>query len=330
MKTRKLGEFEVSEISLGCMNMSHAYGAPDMDEAERLLNNCLDMGYSMLDTAALYGFGKNEELIGRIMKSRRNDYILASKCGMFKNDEGVRTIDGRPEILRKTCEDALQRLQTDVIDLYYLHRIDRKVPVEESVGTLADLVSEGKIRSIGLSEASSESIKKAHAIHPIAAVQSEYSLWARNPEIAVLDTCKELGISFVAFSPLARAFLTNTLHDVEQQLEKGDIRRNMPRFQADHWQVNLNLLPAYVAIAERNDCTPAQLALAWLLAKGDHIIPIPGTKHYDFAVENAAASDVTLSSDVIDELDQLINQHTVSGPRYNASTQAEIDTEEFA
>ncbi|WP_428036823.1 aldo/keto reductase [Amphritea sp.] len=329
MNTRKLGSFECSPIGLGCMSLSHAYGTPPSEkEAEQVLLQALDMGYSMLDTAALYGFGNNETLLGKVLKGRRNEFVLASKCGMFKNDAGVREINGRPEMLKKTCEDSLRRLQTDVIDLYYLHRWDRNVPIEESVGALSDLVAEGKIRDIGLSEVSADTLRKAHKTHPIAAVQTEYSLWTRNAEIAVLDACRELGSTFVAFSPLARAFLTGKLRDVNA-LEEKDIRRGMPRFYADNYAANLQLLSQVEEVAEAEDMTLAQLSLAWLLGRDENIIPIPGTTRLDHLKENFSAVDLQLSAEAFEQLDQLINQNTVAGNRYNPATQAEIDTEEF-
>jgi len=329
MKTRKLGSFECSPIGLGCMSLSHAYGTPPSEkEAEQILLQALDLGYSMLDTAALYGFGNNETLLGRVLKGRRNDFVLASKCGMFKNAAGVREINGRPEVIKKTCEDSLRRLQTDVIDLYYLHRWDKNVPIEDSVGALSDLVAAGKIRDIGLSEVSAETLKKAHKVHPIAAVQTEYSLWTRNPEIAVLDTCRELGTTFVAFSPLARAFLTGKLRDVSA-LEEKDIRRGMPRFYADNYAENLQLLSRVEKVAEAENMTLAQLALSWLLGRDDNIVPIPGTTRLDHLAENFSAVDLQLSSEAFEQLDQIMNQKTVSGTRYNPATQTEIDTEEF-
>lgn len=328
MQTRKLGPFDVSALGLGCMSMSHGYGTPDEAEAIQTLNKSLDLGYTMLDTAALYGFGKNETLLGKALKSRRDEYVLASKCGIFCNEDGKRVIDGRPEVIRKTCEDALKRLQTDVIDLYYLHRYDKKIPIEESVGALSDLVSQGKIKTIGLSECSADTLRKAHKVHPITALQTEYSLWTRNPEITVLDACRELGVTFVAFSPLARGFLTGKIHSSDQ-FEAGDLRNNMPRFQGDNLQQNLKLLGRYEEIAQENNCTMSQLALAWVLAQGNDIVPIPGTWHVKYAEENAAAADIKLSPEVLAELDQLINQKTVVGGRYAPATQAEIDTEEF-
>lgn len=328
MQTRKLGPFDVSAIGLGCMSMSHAYGTPDDVESEKALHRALDLGYTLLDTAALYGFGANETLIGKVLKNRRHEYVLASKCGIFKDENGKRLIDGRPEILRKTCEDSLRRLQTDVIDLYYLHRWDRQVPIEDSVGALAGLVQQGKIKAIGLSECSAATLRKAHAVHPITALQTEYSLWTRNPEIAVLKACRELGVTFVAFSPLARGFLTGALRDANQ-LADNDLRRSMPRFQGENFLKNLRLLDAFVQIAKEVGCTPSQLALAWVLAQGEDIIPIPGTRHVQYVEENAGAVAVELSDEILSRLHRLINQHTVSGGRYSAATQAEIDTEEF-
>lgn len=329
MKTRKLGPFSVHAIGLGCMSMSHAYGTPDPVEAERTLLAALDIGYNFLDTAALYGFGKNEELLGRVLKHRRKDFVLASKCGIWKNAEGKREISGRPERIREVCEAALKRLQTDVIDLYYLHRRDFKVPIEDSVGELSRLVEEGKIRTIGLSEVSAETLRRAHAVHPLTALQTEYSLWSRNAEIAVLEECRKLGISFVAFSPLARAFLTGRLTDPGTQFEGNDIRNHFPRFSKENYPRNLELLDGYRAIADEVGCSMAQLAIAWTLHKGEHIIPIPGTRHLDYARENFGAIDVELGKDQVARLDALINRDTVHGARYNAQTQPEIDTETF-
>jgi aryl-alcohol dehydrogenase-like predicted oxidoreductase len=267
MQQRRLGEFAVSAIGLGCMNLSHAYGTPPpADVAGNLLLRALDRGITFFDTAALYGFGNNETLLGNVLKPHRSKIVLASKCGMTGVD-GKRVIDGRPATLKRTCDESLRRLQTEVIDLYYLHRWDKQVPIEDSVGALADLVQAGKIRSIGLSEVSALTLRRAHAVHPIAALQSEYSLWTRNAELGTLATCRELGTAYVAFSPLARAFLTGTLRDPETQLEAKDIRRQMPRFEAANYARNLELLPGYLAIAQEVGCTPAQLAIAWLLAR---------------------------------------------------------------
>ena len=334
MQTRKLGPFTVSAIGLGCMNLSHAYGAPvSPEQGERVLLAALDAGVTLFDTATLYGFGANETLVGKVLKPHRQKFTLASKCGMQGvdvNGDGklVRVIDGRPETIRKTCEDSLRRLQTDVIDLYYLHRWDKKVPIEDSVGALSDLVRKGYIQSIGLSEVSAVTLRKAHAVHPIAALQTEYSLWTRNPEIAVLQACQELGVAFVAFSPVARGFLCGELQDVNT-LDAKDIRRSMPRFSPDNYAVNLQLLPAYNAVAKDVGCSPSQLALAWLLHKAPHIIPIPGTTSLSHLSDDLEAVNVPLTPAIMARLDTLINQHTVVGSRYNALGNSEVDTETF-
>ena len=335
MQQRALGPFQVSAIGLGCMNLSHAYGAPvSAEQGERVLLAALDAGVTLFDTAALYGFGANETLVGRVLKQHRSHFTLASKCGMQGvdvNGDGklVRVIDGRPATLRQTCEDSLRRLQTDVIDLYYLHRWDKSVPIEDSVGALADLVRAGKIRSIGLSEVSAATLRRAHAVHPIAALQTEYSLWTRNPEIAVLDACRELGVAFVAFSPVGRGFLCGDLTDVGT-LDAKDIRRGMPRFAPEAYAANLQLLAGYRAIAAEVGCTPAQLALAWLLHKGQDIIPIPGTTSVEHLHDDLGAVQVQLGSAVIERLEALINERTVVGNRYNPQNAGEVDTEAYA
>ena len=329
MQQRRLGPFSVSALGFGCMNLSHAYGAPPAPEAaEALLLRALDRGINFFDTAALYGFGVNETLLGRVLKPHRSKFVLASKGGMT-GINGRRVIDGRPQSLKRDCEDSLQRLQTDVIDLYYLHRWDKQVPIEDSIGALAELVRAGKVKTIGLSEVSALTLRRAHAVHPITALQSEYSLWTREPEIATLKACRELGTAFVPFSPLARAFLTGTLRDPQAELEAKDIRQQMPRFEPANYAKNLDLLPEYLRIADEARCTPAQLALAWLLAQGEDIIPIFGTRDPRHLDDNAGATDVKLEPRIIQRLDALINQKTVTGPRYNAATQAEIDTETF-
>jgi aryl-alcohol dehydrogenase-like predicted oxidoreductase len=333
MKNRQLGPFQVSAIGLGCMNICHAYGSPISEgEAEKLLLAALDAGVTHFDTAALYGFGVSETLVGKFLSQHRSQFTLASKCGMQGmdvdgNGQLVRVIDGRPETIKATCEAALKRLRTDVIDLYYLHRWDKTVPIEDSVGALADLVRAGKIRAVGLSEVSAGTLRKAHAVHPIAAVQTEYSLWTRNPEIAVLDTCRELGAALVAFSPVARGFLCGEL-DVNA-LEAKDIRRTMPRFAPENYAANAQLLPAYFAIAQELGCTPSQLAIAWLLHRGEHVLPIPGTRSVAHLRDDLGAVDVALSADVMARLDALINQRTVVGSRYNAQANSEVDTEVF-
>ncbi|MBK6008217.1 aldo/keto reductase [Ramlibacter ginsenosidimutans] len=333
MHTRKLGPFTVTAIGLGCMNLSHAYGTPPSPEQGRkVLHAALDAGVTLFDTAALYGFGANESLVGPVLKPHRREITLCSKGGMagVTGDDGVtrRVIDGRPEAIRRNCEDSLRRLQTDVIDLYYLHRWDKSVPIEESVGALSRLVGQGKVRAIGLSEVSAATVRKAHAVHPVAAVQTEYSLWTRNPEIAVLAACREIGAAFVAFSPVARGFLCDALHDVTT-LDAKDIRKTMPRFAPENYARNLQLLPPYKAIAREAGCTPAQLALAWLLHKGPDIIPIPGTTSVEHLREDLAAADVRLSPRTIASLEALINQDTVAGDRYSDQSNREVDTEVF-
>jgi aryl-alcohol dehydrogenase-like predicted oxidoreductase len=332
MQQRQLGPFQVSALSLGCMNLSHAYGTPpSAEQGERVLLVALDAGVTMFDTAALYGFGANETLVGKTLSKYRNQFTLASKGGMagVQFEDGMkRVIDGRPEAIRKNCEDSLRRLRTDVIDLYYLHRWDKKVPVEESVGAMSDLVRAGKVRSLGLSEVSAATLRKAHAVHPISAVQTEYSLWTRNPEIAVLEACQELGAAFVAFSPVARGFLCDALHDVST-LDARDIRYAMPRFSPENYAANLKLLPPYKALAREAGCTPAQLALAWLLHKAPHIIPIPGTSSVAHLQEDLEAADVRLDAGLLARLEALINEKTVAGNRYSEQSNREVDTEVF-
>ncbi|WP_042703885.1 aldo/keto reductase [Azospirillum sp. B506] len=329
MLTRKLGPFSVSVLGLGCMSLSHAYGVPPAPEtAGRVLLRALDLGHTFFDTAALYGFGVNETLLGEVLSHRRDEFVLASKCGLSRGPDGKREIDGRPEVLKATCEESLRRLRTDVIDLYYLHRWDKRIPVEESVGALSDLVAEGKIRAIGLSEVSATTLRKAFSVHPIAALQTEYSLWTRNPEIAVLDACRELGVTFVAFSPLARGYLTGTLRDVST-LDAKDIRRAMPRFEPETYAANLRLLDGLAGIAREQGGTMGQVALAWVLSRGEHVVAIPGTTRLDHLEENAGAADLALATDAIARLDALFAPAAVHGPRYSAATQAEIDTEQF-
>jgi aryl-alcohol dehydrogenase-like predicted oxidoreductase len=332
MIPRQLGQFAVSPIGLGCMNLSHAYGIPPSPEdAAQILLRALDLGVTHFDTAALYGFGVNEELLGRTLAPLRSRFTLASKCGAqgVQSESGMRrSIDGRPATLKQTCEDSLRRLKTDVIDLYYLHRWDRAVPIEDSVGALGELVREGKIRAVGLSEVSAATLRRAHAVHPIAAVQSEYSLWTRNPEIAVLEACRSIGAAFVAFSPLARGFLTGALRDVAA-LEAKDLRRAMPRFEAAAYAANLELLDEYARLARAAHASMAQLALAWVLARGAHVIAIPGTTCKAHLEENIGAASVELEPGLIARLDALINQHSVVGERYSRATQTEIDTENF-
>ncbi len=329
MHQRQLGPFRVSAIGLGCMNISMGYGKADAAESVRLLNECLDAGYSFLDTASIYGMGHSEKLIGECLSRRRQEYVLASKCGIIRDGKGGSKFDGGPRNIRQTCEESLANLKTDVIDLYYLHRLDPTVPIEDSVGALADLVSVGKIKTLGLSEVCEETTRRAHAVHPITAIQSEYSLWTRTPERRILSVCAELGIAFVPFSPLGRTFLTGVTLD-STQVDKGDLRSTigLPRFVPENFRKNLSLLRPFGEIARQNDCTMAQLALAWLLARENRtLIPIPGTKDINHMHENAGAGDIVTGDDVIQALDELINENTVHGTRYTDDLMASTDSE---
>lgn len=334
MQQRSLDPFSVGAIGLGCMNICHAYGPPvSAEQAERLLLAALDAGVTHFDTAALYGFGASETTVGRVLGRHRSRFTLASKCGMQGVDVAgsgqlVRVIDGRPATLRATCEAALQRLQTDVIDLYYLHRWDKQVPIAESVGAVAQLVEQGKVQAIGLSEVSVDRLGEAQRVHPIAAVQNEYSLWTRNAEIAMLEACERSGIALVAFSPLGRGMLTGAVRDPEL-LPTGDIRRPMPRFQPENFGHNLALVDQLAELAAQAGCTPAQLALAWLLHRSPSVVPIPGTTSSEHLRENAAAAQVRLDEDLARQVDELINQRTVAGSRYQDAQLDEVDAETF-
>ncbi|CAM4262225.1 aldo/keto reductase [Comamonas aquatilis] len=333
MQTRQLGPFTVSNVALGCMNFSHAYGAsPSVEQSHAVLHAALDAGVTLFDTAALYGFGANESLIGPVLKPHRNHITLASKCGMagVRGDDGVmrRVIDGRPKTLRQNCEDSLQRLGTDVIDLYYLHRWDKNVPIEESVGEMARLKEEGKIRALGVSEVGADALRRAHKEHPIAALQSEYSLWSRNAELGTLAACKELGIAYVAFSPVGRAFLTGKLQEVGA-LVKGDIRATMPRFAPDSYARNLRLLAPMQAVAEKADCTLAELAIAWVLHQGEQVIALPGTTSVEHLHEDIRGGSVKLSPELLAELDDIFRPEAIAGDRYALQGQGEVDTEKF-
>ncbi len=329
MARRHVGPFAVEPVALGCMSLSHAYGVPPADaEGERLIAHAIDIGVDFLDTAALYGMGHNERLVGRALKGKRDRVTLASKCGLRIID-GQRRIDGSAEGVRIVLDESLERLGVETIDLYYLHRVDPAVPIEESVGALAEGVKAGKIRAIGLSEASAETLRRAHAVHPIAAMQSEYSLWTRNPEIAVLEECRRLGTAFVAFSPVGRGFLSNGDVDLAA-LPKDDIRQVMPRFTGEDGAANRALLPAFRGIAERLGLPAAQLAIAWVLARAPHIVALPGTASIPHLEEDFGAGAVTLSAETMAELDALINRQTIRGGRYSPPVQAMIDTEEFA
>ncbi len=313
---------------LGCMSLSHAYGvAPQPEEGLRLLQTALDEGVTFFDTATLYGGGRNEELVGKAIAGRRDEIILASKGGMAIVD-GSRVIDGRPETLRAQVDASLRRLDVDHIDLYYLHRWDKSVPIADSVAALAEAVDAGKIGAIGLSEVSVARLREAQQVAPIAAVQNEYSLWSRNAELGMLEATKSDGIALVAFSPVARGFLSDAVHNPEELVAK-DIRRGMPRFQSPHWEANAALLPAWRALAAEAGVSPAQLALAWLSSRGEHVVPIPGTTNIDHLREIIAAAQLEVTPDVLERAGGLIGTETVSGPRYPANNAVEVDTETF-
>lgn len=322
---RMLGGLRVSAIGLGCMNLSHAYGVPPGEaDGIALLNRALDLGITLLDTAALYGGGANERLIGAAVMHRRTEFTLSSKCVLDQLD-GVRVLDGRPESIAASLDRSLQRLGTDRIDLYYLHRLDPAVPIEDSVGALVRAKETGKIGAIGLSEMSAATVRRAHAVHPITAVQTEYSPVVRNAEVAVLAACRELGIGFVAFSPVARGLLAGAvLHD---RYADGDIRRGMPRFTGANLAHNLAAVDRFDALAREIGATPAQLSLAWLLARGDHVVPIPGTRSIAHLEENLAATRLTLSSEVLARIDAIFADGAIRGARYSTAMQAQIDTE---
>lgn len=333
MENRHIGPFTVANVALGCMNFCHAYGSPvSTEQSHAVLHAALDAGVTLFDTAALYGFGASESLVGPVLKPHRSRITLASKGGMagVRGEDGVmrRVIDGHPRTLRRNCEDSLQRLGTDVIDLYYLHRWDQRVPIEESVGEMARLKEEGKIRALGLSEVGTEALRRAHREHPIAALQSEYSLWSRNAELGTLAACKELGIAYVAFSPMGRGFLSGKLQGVDG-LAKGDIRASMPRFAPEAYARNLRLLAPMQAIAEKAGCTLAELAIAWVLHQGEHVIALPGTTSVDHLLEDVRGGGVRLDAAVLAELGELFKPEAIAGDRYALQAQGEVDTEKY-
>jgi aryl-alcohol dehydrogenase-like predicted oxidoreductase len=327
MKYRNFGNGEkLSAIGLGCMSMSHAYGVPDDAESIATLHYALDLGINFWDTADVYGSGKNEELVAKVLVPNRDKIFIATKFGFTQrpnaNGRGM-TFDGRPEYMKTAVEASLKRLEIDTIDLYYAHRIDPNVPVEEMAGAMGQLVTQGKVRYLGLSEASANSIRKAHATFPISAVQSEYSLLTRDAEESVLPTCKELGITFVPFSPLARGLMTNTLK--LNELLDNDFRKNLPRYQQQYQQNNEQLANAFAALAHDLGCTPAQLALAWILAKGENIIPIPGTKKRDKLADNAGSPDIELSTANLLQIEELLAKYPNTGPRYDEAGYKLVD-----
>jgi aryl-alcohol dehydrogenase-like predicted oxidoreductase len=325
MKTARLGDLEVSVIGLGCMGMSQAYGEADPAESERTLHRALDIGVNFLDTANAYGLGHNEKLIGRVLKDRRHEMILATKFGIFVDAEGNRGINGHPDQVAARCDESLERLQTDVIDLYYLHRLDPDVPIEDTVGAMAKLVEAGKVRYLGLSEVSATTLRRAHAVHPVTAVQSEYSLWTRDPESHVLPACRELGVGFVPFSPLGRAILTGAITDADSITAERDMRSTMPRFQGDNLTRNLALVASFGEIAESMGRTRGQLALAWLLAQGDDVAPIPGTKRTTYLEENAASAEIELAGSELRQIDELFSPENIAGDRYAPAGMRSLD-----
>jgi aryl-alcohol dehydrogenase-like predicted oxidoreductase len=317
MQTRALGKLPVSAMGLGCMGMSEFYGPADEAEAIATIHRALDLGVTLLDTADMYGPYTNEELVGRAIRGRRNQVVLATKCGIVRdpNDRALRGLNGSPEYIRTACDGSLRRLSVDRIDLYQLHRVDPQVPIEESVGAMAELVRAGKTRFIGLSEAGPQTLRRAHTTHPITSLQTEYSLWSRDPEEAILPTCRELGIGFMPYSPLGRGFLTGSITRFED-LAPDDFRRYSPRLQGENFAKNLTLVARVEEIAKSKGCTAAQLALAWVLAQGDDVVPIPGTKRRHYLEENLGALSVRLSAEDLARLDAACPRGAAAGPRY--------------
>jgi aryl-alcohol dehydrogenase-like predicted oxidoreductase len=326
MEKRKLGQgLEVSAEGLGCMGMSAWYGQTDEDEAVATIHRALDLGITFLDTADMYGaqFGENEQLVGKAIADRRDEVVLATKFANVVREDGTRGINGRPEYVRSAIEASLGRLNLEHVDLYYQHRVDKTVPIEETVGAMAELVAEGKVRHLGLSEASPDTIRRAHAVHPITALQTEYSFWTRDPEDEILATTRELGIGFVAYSPLGRGFLTGRFRS-EDDFEDDDFRKHHPRFKGDAFQRNWDLLERVQEIASEKEITPGQLALAWVLAQGDDIVPIPGTKRRKYLEENAAATEVDLTREDMARIDEVFPRGVTAGDRY--ADMSAIDT----
>ncbi len=318
METRALGRqgLTVPELGLGCMGMSEFYGAPDETESIATIHRALDLGVTFLDTADMYGRSHNEDLVGRAIAGRRDGVVLATKFGIVRSDDPTqRGVNGRPDYVKEACDASLKRLGVDHIDLYYQHRVDPNVPIEETVGAMAELVAAGKVLYLGLSEAAPATIRRAHAVHPISALQTEYSLWSRDPEDEVLPTVRELGIGFVAYSPLGRGFLTGSIKSPDD-FAPDDFRRNSPRFKGENFGRNLDLVDRVRELAGRKGCTPSQLALAWLLAQGQDIVPIPGTKRRAYLEENVGATDVTLSGEDLARIDEVAPKGAAAGQRY--------------
>jgi aryl-alcohol dehydrogenase-like predicted oxidoreductase len=315
MKTRRLGTLDVSAIGLGCMSMTAIYGQPDETEAIATLHRAAELGVTLIDTSDAYGFGKNEELVGRALKGRRDRYVLATKFGNVRHSDGRQEVNGKPDYVIAACEASLKRLGTDVIDLYYIHRVDAGTPIEDTVGAMARLVEQGKVRALGVSEAAPQTLRRAHATHPMAALQTEYSLWTRDAEQELLATCEELGIGYVAYSPLGRGFLTGTVPSLDA-LGPNDRRRDMPRFQGENLEHNWRMVEKLKQLAEAEGCTAAQLAIAWLLSRKPFVVPLPGAKQRRWLEENAAAVALTPKPETLAALDAAFPPAAAKGTRY--------------